>query len=193
MAVEDIYKDLSTHMIKGVMIHEQMADYYDFLSLRGYKRCHEYHMFSEMKMLRKLHRYCLNHYNRLIEEDNFENPDIIPSSWYRYTRQDVDANTKRNAVKSGIEKWVAWESDTKKLYEKSYHELMELGEVAAANELSCFVCDVDRELKCAQRKHLDLMSADYSMEYILFDQDMLHDKYKEKMEHLYDKHGADKR
>jgi len=29
---------------------------------------------------------------------------------------DVDVNTKRNAVKDLMDKWVKWERDTKKLY-----------------------------------------------------------------------------
>ena len=40
MTVDEIFSKLSGHMIKGLMIHDQMSDYYDFLSLRGYKRCH---------------------------------------------------------------------------------------------------------------------------------------------------------
>jgi hypothetical protein len=172
-------------MIKGVMIHEQMADYYDFLNLHGYKRCHEYHSKCEMKNLRHLHRYFINHFNRLIEEDPIENPDSIPSSWYRYTRQEVDTNTKRSAVKTGIEKWVAWETETKSLYQKMYTEAMNIGEVAAAKKIACYICGVDKELKWAQRKHLNLLSADYDIGYILGEQDHLHDWYKEKM---HDKH-----
>lgn len=181
MTVEEIFKSLSSHMIKGVMIHEQMADYYDFLNLHGYKRMHEYHMHCEMKSLRKLHRYFINHYNRLIEEGSFDNPDIIPSSWYRYTRQEVDTGTKRTAVKNGIEKWVSWEEETKDLYEKMYNELIALGEVAAAKKICCLIHDVDCELKWAQRKHIDLVASDYSISFILGCQDRLHDWYLEKM------------
>ena len=181
MTVEDIFKSISSHMIKGIMIHEQMSDYYDFLNLRGYKRMHEYHMYCEMKAMRKLHRYFINHFNRLIEEDVIENPDIVPSSWYRYTRQEVDVNTKRNAVKSGFEKWVAWEEETKDLYEKMYGELLAIGESAAARKIMCFIQDVDCELKWAQRKHINLVTSDYSISYILGQQDQLHDWYMEKI------------
>lgn len=184
MTVEEIFRTISSHMIKGVMIHEQLADYYDFLNLHGYKRCHEYHSKCEMKGMRKLHRYFINHYNRLIEEEVIENPDVIPASWYRYTRQEVDANTKRSAVKSGIERWVSWEEETKTLYEKMYKELMEIGEVAAAKRLCRNIHDVDKELKWAQRKHINLVTSDYDIGYILGEQDHLHDWYKER----YDKH-----
>lgn len=188
MTVEEIFKEISAHMIKGVMIHEQLSDYYDFLNLHGYKRCHEYHAKCEMKGMRKLHRYFINHYNRLIEEDVIENPNVIPVSWYRYTRQDVETGTKRNAVKTAVEKWVSWEQETKDLYEKMYRELMELGEVTTANKLSCYIHDVDKELKYATRKHINLVNVDYDLMYILMEQDSLHDKYKEKM---YDYYRAD--
>ena len=187
MSVEEIFKQISAHMIKGVMIHEQLSDYYDFLNLHGYKRCHEYHARCEMRSMRHLHRYFINHFGRLIEEEQIENPDVIPASWYRYKRDEVDVNTKRNAVKSGIEKWLAWETETKDLYQRMYKELMEIGEVAAAKKIGCLVCAVDKELKWAQRKHINLVSADYGIGYILGEQDHLHDWYKEKMKH-YDKH-----
>lgn len=181
MTVDEVFKELSSHMIKGIMIHEQMSDYYDFLNLHGYKRCHEYHGRCEMKNMRKLHRYFINHYNKLIEEENIDNPNLIPSSWYRYTRQEVDTNTKKSAVRTGIEKWVAWEKETKDLYERMYIELLDMGEAAAANKVACFVHDVDCELKWAQRKHIDLVTADYDIGYILGEQDYLHDWYKKRM------------
>lgn len=163
------------------MIHEQMSDYYDFLNLHGFKRCHEYHAKCEMKNMRKLHRYYLNHFNKLIEEERIEDPSVIPNDWYRYTRQEVDATTKRNAVRDGIEKWVAWEHETKDLYESMYIELIDLGEVAASEALSCFIKDVDRELKWAERSHINLVSADYSISYIMGLQDYWHDWYKKRM------------
>ena len=41
---------------------------------------------------------------------------IIPDSWYKYTSMDVDASTKRNAIKDLTEKWINWERETKTLY-----------------------------------------------------------------------------
>ena len=46
MTIEEIFGRISQHMIRGMMTHDQLASYYDFLGLRGYKRCHEYHYFS---------------------------------------------------------------------------------------------------------------------------------------------------
>lgn len=181
MTVDDIFSELSAHMIKGLMIHDQMADYYDFLSLRGYKRAHEYHYKKEMCTYRRLHRYVINHYGKLIEEKRIEDPETIPSSWYRYKRDEVDAATKRTAVKNGIEKWVAWEKETKALYQMAYRELMAAKEEAAAIFLQDCIKAVDCELKWAERKAIELNSVDYSLAFIIGEQKHIHDKYKRKM------------
>ena len=181
MELKEIYSGIASHMISGIMIHEQMANYYDFLGLEGYKRCHEYHMMKEMCNFRSLNRYFINHHNMLIPEDKIENPEMIPMSWYKYTRQDVDATTKRNAVQTGLKAWVDWEKDTKSLYEDMYRELMEIGEVASACKIKEFICDVDCELKKAERYLLNKESANYDMVMIVGEQKRKHDKYKKKL------------
>lgn len=182
MTLEQIFAKINSHMIKGLMVHEQLANYYDFLCLEGYTRCHEYHYLCESLSFRSLNRYYVNHHNKLIPEEKVENPDIIPSSWYRYERQDVDTNTKRNAVKNGVEIWVNWETETKKLYEQMYKELINIDEVASACKIKELICDVDKELKMAQRHHINKMSADYNILDIVEEQDCLHEKYKKKIE-----------
>lgn len=180
MTNEEVFQGLSERLIKGVMFHDYMVDYFDFLNLHGYKRMQEYHGKHEMKEFRKLHRYFIDHYNKLVPDVRFENEEYIPASWYQYTRQDVDINTKRNAVKSAFEKWETWEAETKKYYEQMYKELFDLGEYASATCVKKMIKDVSHELKWVQRKRLDLMSADYEMNYILGEQKYYHDFYKGK-------------
>ena len=178
MTVTEIFSELSAHFVKGLMFHEQMANYYDFLQLEGYKYCHEYHFKAESNSYRKLNRYYLNHYNKLIPESRVEDPKVIPDNWYRYSRSDVDIQTKKNAIKTAMDKWVDWETDTKETLERMYCELLDLNEISTAIFISKFIEDVDCELKWAERKRLDLMSVDYDMTYILEQQKRLHDKYK---------------
>lgn len=99
MKTEEIFSTILTRMIKGLMVHEQFTNYYDFLGLQGYKRCHEYHYLEENQEYRKLIHYYIKKYNKLVPETSFDNPQIIPDSWYRYTRQEVDLKTKQQAVK----------------------------------------------------------------------------------------------
>lgn len=175
---EQIFAKIIQHMIKGLMVHEQMADYYDFLNLQGYKRCHEYHCIVEACNYRKTCRFFINYYNKLVPELPVENPKVIPANWTGYTRQDVDMSTKRNAVKKGIEMWCDWEKETKQLYEKSYKELMEIGDIKAAKFVEELICDVTHELKKIYRYSLNLKAVDYDIVYIVESQDKQHKKFK---------------
>lgn len=186
MTVDEIYRDLSAHMIQGMMFHEQLANYYDFLGLEGYKRCHEYHFFEETCGYRKLCRYFINHHSKLVPYKEVDDPGVIPDSWYKYERQDVDAGTKKNAVKSGLERWVNWERETKKFYESMYRELINIGEVASAKFLCDYIEDVDVELKYAERYHISKASTGYDMVYIIEEQPKKHELYKDKLKGALD-------
>lgn len=185
MEVQEIFDNLAEHMLKGMMIHENLANYYDFLGLRGYKRCHEYHFLEETKNYRKICRYYINHYSRLIHEPEFSAPDVIPESWYSHIREDVDISTKKNAVKNGLMIWKQWEKETKTFYQNMYKELLERNEVASANKINELVCDVDEELKEVQRYLLNKEAINYDMSVIVEEQKYKHDKYKKKMKCLW--------
>ena len=184
MTAEEIFASIVNHQIRGVMFHAQMADYFDFLSLRGYKRLHECHYYEESCEFRSTCRYYINHYGKLISPGVTADPEVIPSGWLKYSRSDVDAGTKRTSTKKAFQMWVDWEKDTKKLYQQAWKDLMEIGDVASALFVKDMICDVDCELKCAERMELDLKSVDFSLDVIIPEQKCLHDKYKKKLKHL---------
>lgn len=187
MTVEEVFTKISTHMLNGIMIHEQLANYYDFLGLCGYKKCHEYHFYSESISYRKICSYYISTYNKLISEQIPNTASIIPQSWYRHNRFDVDSNTKRNAIQSGLNKWVGWERETKTLYQSMYKELIDIGEVDAANMVSKLVDDVSSELKSAEQYLLNKELVGYNMSDILDEQDCEVDEYEKKISKLFGK------
>lgn len=178
MAYSEIFSDLSAHFIKGMMVHDQMANYYDFLSLKGYKRCHEYHFKKESCSYRKLNRFFINHYNKLIMEKSVSDPNIIPESWYRYSRDEIDVQTKKNAVKNGLEQWIRWETETLTKLQQAQLDLYDDGEVASALFINKFIKNVECELKDAKKKQIELAAVEYDMSYILGEQKRIHDEYK---------------
>lgn len=186
MTIEEIFSHLSAHMIKGLMIHDQLATAYDFLNLCGYKKCHEYHYFEESYNYRCLQDYYLEHFHKLIPEEKIDNPETIPANWHKYSRPEVDANTKRAAVKDFMKKWVDWEKDTKALLESSYKELYELGEVGAALKIAKFIKGNCKELAKAQEKQMYLENISYDISTILSEQYELCEKYWHKMKDIFE-------
>lgn len=184
MTVEEIFSQLAAHMIKGLMIHSQMSDYFGFLGLKGYQECHKYHYFEENANYRAINKYYLYHYNKLIPETRIDNPNIIPDSWYRYTRQDVNSTTRKNAIENGFNEWINWEKDTKKLYEQMYNELLSIGEVCAAYQIGKCIDDVDNELAYAEQKVLELKSIDYDIGIIIEEQKQVEKECKKKLKEI---------
>lgn len=64
--VQRLYSDLINRMKQGVEMHEQLADYYGFLNLPGYQKCHEYQMLCELLTYRKAKDMYMREYNQLI-------------------------------------------------------------------------------------------------------------------------------
>lgn len=180
MTILEIFSKINAHQIEGIMTHAQLADYFDFLNLHGYKRLHEYHYLEESACMRKTHRYFLNHFNMLIEDQAVNDPNVIPIGWKNRTRFDVDSTTRKKSVLSAFEKWRTWETETKHLYEQMYKEACDINEVAAALFIKELVHDVDMELKCAERMLLRIKAVDYDMSFICEEQDELHEHFKEK-------------
>lgn len=178
MTIEEIFNQLASHMVEGIMYHDDMAKAYDFLALRGFARCHDYHHICETKSYRELSHYYSTHYHKLIQLNKLDQPQIVPESWYKYTTLDVDISTKRNAVKELMTKWVKWETETKNLYQAMRQELCSIGEVAAALYIDCLICDVDEELVWAQKKQIKLETLGYDIGAIIQCSEALHKKYK---------------
>lgn len=178
MTVEEIFNKLASHMVEGIMIHDDMANAYDFLGLCGFAKCHDYHHIEETKNYRCLSHYFSTHYHKLLKLEQLNQPNIIPETWHKYSTPDVDTNTKRNAVKELMGKWVNWERDTKKLYQEMRQELCAIGEVAAALKIDCFICDVDEELVWAEKKWIKLETLGYDIGTIVKWSSEMYKKYK---------------
>jgi hypothetical protein len=182
--LEEIYAEIASRQVAALMFHRQMADYFDFLGLRGYKRMHEYQYYSESVEARKLSRYYINHHGQLIP-DKFEGTiAVIPSAWSTAKRISVGRATKQKAVEDGFNQYHAWETETKSVYEMYAKKLRELGFEADAIFVDKMVEDVDIELKYLTRQIVDLVSAGYDMIYIVTAQTELHECYRRKTEEL---------
>ena len=184
-SVESIFSEINARMIAALMLHDQMADYFDFLGMKGYKRLHEYQYFSESMERKKLNQYYINHHNKLIPDIYSGQVTVIPENWITANRISVGKSTKQKGIEEGFHQYHEWESETKSLYEHYASKLREMGAVADAIMVEKLVEDVDQELKKLERIVVDLISSGYDMVYITESQQGLHDKYKEKLSEIF--------
>ena len=185
MTVEEIFGKINQHMIEGLMVHSQMSDYFNFLGLKGYSKCHLYHFYEESENFRKLNDYFIENYNKLIMEMPTNNPNMIPADWIKYTRIQVDAGTRKTALANAAKKWSDWEYNTKALYQQMHQELMMINEVAAAIEVKKLIEDVSEEYAIATQKMLELKAIDYDISVVMEEQDELENHYDKKIKKLF--------
>ena len=181
MEVQEIFDNIASRMVKGMMFHEQMTEYYLFLNLKGYSRCHEYHFMTETCCFLKLCKFYTKTYNKLVNPE-IRGESFIPESWYNHTRQDVDSATIQDAVKKGLEMWRDWEKETREFYCTHYKELMEAGEIHAALYLEKLIKEVSHELEKVESYHLSKTAIGYDISSIIAEQKHKHDKYQHKTE-----------
>lgn len=159
-----------------MMFHDEMADYFQFLGLQGFKRLHEYHFLSETKLMRKLKRHFIDYENELPDVREIDYDSKIPQAWIGRKQSDVDFSTRQRAVRQAMDIWVEWEQETLDVYSKAYSE----SKPECKEWIGCLTYDVAKELKQAKRLRLKLESCDYSMDVIIEMQDKFHDKFRKK-------------
>lgn len=154
MTVEEIFSLLDERGIGGMMFHQQMADYYDFLNDCEYKRLHDTRFKEESNMLRDLHCYYISHYCKLIPQNRVIDPEALPQSWQRYSKMDITKSDKNKYVLAGFEKWIDWEKDTRDIYVKCYKELTDNKEYGSADFVLKHLCDVENEIVEAKQMYI---------------------------------------
>ena len=181
---QEIFQMIDSRQIAALMFHTQMADLFDFLGLMGFKRMHEYQYFSENMGNRRLKRYYLNHHNKVLMSGHVDAQNAIPEGWVKYTRFDVTAQVRKQAVEKAFEEYETWELETKQLYEKCALDLLHMGRVDDFNEVNCYVKDVSHELKCVDRMLINLRGIGFDPVELFDMQADLHEKYRRKTRKL---------
>lgn len=184
MNVEEICAAIAQKLLQGSMVHQQFINYYNFLGLNGYQTCHEYHYYEQSKGYLEFIKYYINHYDKFIPKYSLESlnsPKLIPDNWYSYQRKDMDINTKRNAIKNGLERWIDWERQVKNFLQEMCVELVNNNEIALSLKIKQYIKDVDQELEKAELKYLQIKASDYDMSMIISQQKELEKQYKKEI------------
>ena len=180
MNIEEIFTKLLEHMMKGIKFHEQATIYFNFLTLAGYTRCQEYHYYDEIINYRNLYNYYIDNYKKLLKITPQEY-ELINNNMYKYSRENIDANNKREIIRDIMRKWVAWETETKELLEESYHSITS---AAASIKILELLKEVEKELKQATDMYIQLETVNYDTTFIEEEQAAIEKKYNRKIASL---------
>lgn len=94
-SVNDIFSKICERQIGGIMLHEQLADYFNFLGYDGFMQEQEHRYLIESLKLRDTRKYFIKFYNLLTNKLNVTTKGYIPSAWYGFDRREVIASAKK--------------------------------------------------------------------------------------------------
>ena len=182
MTVVENFSRIATHMVKGMMTHEQLMNAYLFIGLPGYAACHKYHYLSETESYISLCEYAANHFDTIIStiQPIHDIPDIIPKSWFVSTRDQVDSKTRIQAIEEGFNEWLRWENVTKQLYSDTYFSLSSI-DIPASEFVKKLILDVEEEIVYAKNELLAKRSIGFDIVSIMEEQDKIERSFKKKI------------
>lgn len=163
----EIYAIINARQLTALMFHDQMADYFRFLSLDGFSDLHEKQCIEEAKERRKLRKCYMERHNKLVEDWPVTNPKAIPDDWIRYTRMDVSSQVRTQSIQNAFKKYQEWEEGSLDLYGKCASVLGEMSYMADKHDIDCLVQDVDKELKKLYEIILALKSVNYDVPFVI--------------------------
>lgn len=179
---ESVYNTINEHMCKAVAFHEQLADYFCFLGLEGYKKMLEYQYMMECAEKRDLHKRYVEVHQKILPVKQVEIPKFIPSEWSRYTTEDIDDTVISKFVRAALKEWKNWEEQTKELYEEQCDILTRANLVSDCEYVKELILDVEKEIKKVTKLIEKLNGTGY-------DATMIHgmqDKYQKTYKKMYD-------
>lgn len=172
MTVEEIFKNIVSHVLEGIMMHEEFANYFAFLGLHEYEGKQREQYLEESKLLNSINEHYINSYCKLIPRMKLgEIPKHIPDSMFGHVTEDLEANNIRQAVKTISKAWVEWEEKTKQLFEESYVKLVDDNSaVCSASFVKGLIEDVDKELAEAREFWLSNKLSNFDITKIMEEQ-----------------------
>lgn len=176
-SAKEVYSAICSRQVVALMFHDEMADFFDFLGLYGFKQMHECQYCKESDERRHLKNYYMKHHHRILMQEDVEPEEVIPSDWNKYTRMDVTVPVRKQAVQRAMEQYRAWEAETKALYERCAYYLFSWHMIADFNMVNELVEDVSCELKRIEKLCIQLKSMDYDAGYVQSIQEQYYHKY----------------
>jgi uncharacterized protein YecT (DUF1311 family) len=167
-----------------MMFHNEMADYFDFLNMHGFKRMHENAFLSDSKNVRVLDRYFINHYEKMPETGAKEAKTAISSGWYDVTRTETDENSKRRAIRNAFTAWLEFEEETCKALNSVYETLEDNADAAAAHVIEKMIHCIDKRLKRLKRLIDAAQDVNFDLSYLYLIQPKLHRKERKKADRM---------
>ena len=170
----DVIRVVVNNMIEGIMFHNQMIQYFEYLGLKGFSDLQKIRFEGENKDLVELQRYVIDTYGVVVGETNPDSRSYIPAEWGEELRERIDVDNRKDYVRFGIETWKYWEDKSKKVYGNAYFNLNDLRDAGGSERILKVVEGTEKELHFVYDLMCKLKGSEYdSVVVSLMDKDVV--------------------
>lgn len=143
MTIENIYGNILSNIIEIMIFHDQVNQIFNFIGFYETANYHRQIYIKQLKIYNEICDYYINNYNRIPKLKRINDSNPILNSLYGKKREDITPNIQMDI----IDEWLRRKRKLKKTYESMYGELVLLGEITSANELSVYITDSNNMIK----------------------------------------------
>jgi len=176
-------KHVQQIVLENLMIHDEFANYFNFLNLQGYKRMHENEYLENVIKNRLINRYILTKKLLPANVNNFPSFNIIPHDWHTVDPLTISADYTLKAVKDAFSVYLERMEYSKEHVEKIAIYFSQKGDLITYSFLNDMVKHYDKDIKYLTRYMACLNKAE-SIDYIMEKQDSMHDEYRDDLPNL---------
>ena len=177
MTIDEIFSKMATHMVEGLMIHDQLSQAFCYLGLYGYEKIHLHQYEDESQAYKDIARYYILNKCKTVEVGKVDDPGILKRQWFESYSYDIRPSTRKQIVDECFKLWVDWEHDTKQLYQDLYVKALAIGEVSDAAKIQDYVVEVGEEWVKAKDIWQKLRSVDFDLVAINDEQASVYDLF----------------
>lgn len=163
--MKEVIQKIIAHQAEGVVFHDMMIDYFDFLGLDGFMKLHEHQAVEEACEYREMKEFFIDHFQTMYAPIEMKAPSVIPNDWQKHKTTEINAASVRTLTKNAFDLYLKWEKETRELYK----------ECAKALKDECIECyykvlelldDVEKEIRNLDDMMVDLQVSDYDAKSI---------------------------
>ena len=169
--------------LENLMIHDEMANFFNFLNLQGYKRWHENEHLENITKNRLINRFIISKGYLPLNVQNTEQFNIIPAEWHTHNMTEVSGKYTLEVTKQSFKDYLERMLFSKNATEEIAVHFSKHGDLATYKFLSDMVEHFDKDIKYLTR-YVSCLNKAESVDYIMEKQDKMHDEFRDELKDI---------
>lgn len=153
---EKVFCRIKSRSVKGLMIHNDLFEYFTYLGLQGFACEQRCRYIDESIEYVYMEEWYINHYGTFIPETDFVIEKIIPDSLRSHGREMLSNDEVLTDVFNALTDWTSWEFDNKVGLEEDYCLLVASGDICGAKFILDRIENAGKEYVLSNQRKMEV-------------------------------------